>query len=382
MKGNKIRFFFIVIILIINYELFGLEISLIAPEDKLITYEKETSCRGRLSEPSYILINRKYRIYGEVFDIKVPLNIGKNSILIEIYNDNQKYTFVMRILRLNSFRDLNKSNYIIKKSIENVASVFPELNFENFIFKPDSMVTMNELKKITLLSFGVSLNYNFEKQYADFKDIVYTINSLYVINPYHDYLVYKNVSASAENNSYSKEPLVQGEGAQDPYSNELNRWMTMNILACKKFGADFNNTLTRKAFFVFLSRLDFIKTKIYDLFSWETYFKQEQKDKEFCKVKVLEKKIIPKIAPNDGKTPFLINIKLDHDIFVESVIMDFSSIGWDANKVVLSKEDDYYQTKGIVAECLSPGVKKIPFLIKLLNGNYLFEEVTLWVKNK
>ncbi|MFH1429299.1 MAG: hypothetical protein ABIH39_06100 [Candidatus Margulisiibacteriota bacterium] len=342
----------LLIISAIGFNAAALEVSLIAPADMLITYEKEVNCRGILSEPANIIINKEIRLHGDRFEQIVSINAGKNVILIEVFQNGIKQTIQRRVLRLARFEDVPE-RYWAKKYIEQISSITPPALSANGYFQPDKTIL-----------------------HKDFFSWINALTGFQCTDP----SLQNSDQALNVKDAVTTIALFKGWEIKDETATaDIKDFISVNYDQNNVTDFSIYRQLSRSEIAYLIGIIPVIKEKITDLYNWKSY--SDSVFQNVRNINVLEKQILPKEIFLKEDHSFLLRIKIDRPALIDNIVADFSSLGWKAKGHVLFmlKETGWYEAKGIVKPGTQSGVHRIPCFIKQLNGETYFEEFISWI---
>jgi nucleoid-associated protein YgaU len=134
-------------------------IDLISPADKSIVYTKEILVKGNILSgrvDTILIQGKKANIVGDrVFSLKIPLELGKNPIMVQALDMNGRVLqqLKVRVLRLQTFRDVPE-NYWAKLSIEQLATLGIITGYPDGTFRPNGTITRAELTTLIVRVIG------------------------------------------------------------------------------------------------------------------------------------------------------------------------------------------------------------------------------------
>jgi len=122
------------------------------PQDKLVTFDDRIKISGEILAPGEIGFIRGEDVEIKVenedkdFKLEVPLKLGKNSLLVEVFSKTGHRLEVhkLRILRLQSFVDV-REDYWIRDKISEVAILGLVKGYPDGTFRPEGTITRAEL---------------------------------------------------------------------------------------------------------------------------------------------------------------------------------------------------------------------------------------------
>jgi hypothetical protein len=127
------------------------KLQLLEPKDKTITYAATANVIGFLVyNNGYVRVNGKEAPTDSVSSnrilAEVPLNLGRNKIFVEYFNDDDELvsTASFRILRLKQFDDIPR-DYYVRKTIEEIGTLGLITTPNENIFQPDHELLRKEM---------------------------------------------------------------------------------------------------------------------------------------------------------------------------------------------------------------------------------------------
>lgn len=135
-------------------------VRILEPKDKSIIYTSKVDLAGEVIEPRVksVKINGQEQTIGAggVFRTTLAMTLGKNSVLVEAFDENERLieTSKARVLRLLSFKDV-KQNYWAKDTIEKIATIGIVTGYPDGTFRPDGGITRAEMTTLLVRAKGV-----------------------------------------------------------------------------------------------------------------------------------------------------------------------------------------------------------------------------------
>ena len=265
----------------------------ITPEDKKIVFEEEVALEGRV-------LNRKIKkvtvcakevpLEQERFKTVVPLTLGKNSIMVQGYDESAEKLIdseKIRILRLKAFNDVPADYWaaipISLLAMEGVISGYPDGTF-----RPEGHITRAEICTLLMKTKGIG---DFRPRGKPFRDIPVTHWAANYIGA----AARQGIVKGYPDGTFRPNGLIsRAEGVvmlarfanlpesrllEVPFTDVPGRhWAVKEISAAKEGGLlqylagkpfELNRQLTRAEVAEMLSKTSYLKPKVDDILDWE-----------------------------------------------------------------------------------------------------------------
>lgn len=332
-----------------------LEISLLEPKDKLITIQDQITIKGVLTEPADILINGQLGLKEkESFAIDFNLNLGKNLILIEVFKDHDQISFERMILKLAQFSDLKNDHWAFKE-ITHLATAANLQTRKNQVFNPEEPI-----RTIDFLYWAKSLN-RFSLLIKDNEQANQNISFYGILK----YLA-----------KFQHLELSKDQKAIDLFLRE-----NFNFDQAKRL-PELDQTVSRAFAAYLMYNYKFFQDKFIELLDWDTYYEPKNFIKQ--KLTLTEKEITPKELILNQRTSFKITVKYNLPSIIKAVYTDFSELGLKTSylkKMFYDAKSNSFSIEGFITQDSKIGVVRLPILAKFINGDYLLDDLVLWVRD-
>jgi hypothetical protein len=276
------------------------KVTIFEPQDKLITFDQSVKVKGRIDDTDIKQLqingNRVEFTKKNLFEYDSPLNIGKNKIEINSYEEKGKigkpvdYKKI-RVLRIVTFPDVLVGHFARKQialtSMLNIVNGYPD-----GMFKPEGEITRAEMAAI-LMRAGQPVNH-IQRETQSFNDVE---NDHWAVR----YIMAASASGVVEgypDGSFKPDgKITRAEGLtmitrfsgvnREPYAFqyfadvEPSSWSAQIIAGAEKAGLleylkgkpfEPNKVLTRAEAVEILYRTQFIQNLLNkDLLNWESY---------------------------------------------------------------------------------------------------------------
>jgi hypothetical protein len=333
------------------------ETAIYEPRDKLVTYSDKLLCRGVLSEPGDILINRNIGRSGDSFEAKVPLKYGRNLILLEIFSRGARTQYFRRVLRLPAYQDVPR-NHWAKEAIELVSATLGDSSPANRYetkFQPDSLISRKDYYSWLKELSGFSV----DEEQKDQANKALTI--IDILSPL---------------------ALLTGDEFNNlNVTEDMKTFLKQNFSLEKIADISLERTYTRAEAAYLLYKCNYIKQHIDELYAWDNY-QEAARWPDHPEVKVTEKLITPRKILLNGQNDFTVRLKVDKPELVKEISADFSLLDKNLGQSQFNKVKGGYEAKGYVSSSAKAGVVKVPCLIKLIDGSYFLEKIVFWLIRK